>query len=174
MLTTWRWQEIDTSICDEKYFYYMTWQENFPSDVWNLAISAALVTVKLITCKIILYRDFFSPFIPQQGQVTCSLDAVQSPPLNPIANMGGQKMHWGDRFPTFPSPATLEYTVFLRLSLYLYGSIPLSPSDWILHVGFSPLSVTEKIIITLAIQNHSQFVGLLCSVRMYGRKVWKS
>ena len=170
MLTTWRWQEIDTSICDERYFYYMTWQENFPSDVWNLAISAALVTVKLIMCKIILlYRDFFSPFIPQGGQVICSIDAVQSPPLNPIANIGGQKTRWHDRLPTFPSPATL----FLRLFHYLYGSIPLSPSDWILHMGFSPLSVTEMIIITLGIQNHSQFVGLLWSVRMYGREVWK-
>lgn len=100
-------------------------------------------------------QRLFLPLHSSRGQITCSTDVVHSPPLNPAANMGSQKMDWDDRFSTFPLAARLEYTVFLRLFHYLYGFIPLSPFEWILHVGFSPLLVIEKIIITLAIQNHN-------------------
>lgn len=100
------------------------WQENFPSDIWNLAISAGILTVKLITWKIILlYRGLFSPFISPGSQVVCPIGAVQPPPLNPLAaDMKSQKMHREDKFPTFPSPDTSEYTVFLRSFPYPHGS----------------------------------------------------
>lgn len=145
----------------------MIWQEKFSSDIWNLAISAALVTVKLIMCKIILlYGYILSHFIPQRDQATCSTDAVQSPPLNPTANMGGPKdaLRWQIHYISISRhPGIYSLLKVISLSIWLYSSVSL-------HI-VSPFLVTGMIIITLAIPNHGRIMVLLWSVRMYGREV---